>query len=107
MAAWHVMPPSSVTMPAAWAIAGTMSGVVIVVTRISPGLSRSISCEVRRSRAVPPAMPGLAPKPRTSGSESALLGGALPNEAFEAAEVAGGFPASAAGIVVTGRVWTM
>ncbi len=36
MAAWLVMPPSSVMMPDARFIAGTMSGMVISVTRMSP-----------------------------------------------------------------------
>ncbi len=38
MAAWQVMPPSSVTIPAALLMAGTMSGMVILVTRMSPSL---------------------------------------------------------------------
>jgi len=36
IAAWLVIPPSSVTMPAARFIAGTMSGIVISVTITSP-----------------------------------------------------------------------
>ena len=68
MAAWQVIPPSSVTIAAARVIAGTMSGVVIVVTRTSPARSSSISAALSRSRATPPAIPGLAPNPRTSGA---------------------------------------
>ena len=46
MAAWQVMPPSSVTMAAALLMAGTMSGMVIWVTRMSPSLTASRLIEV-------------------------------------------------------------
>ncbi len=36
IAAWQVTPPSSVMIPLALFIAGTMSGVVITVTKMSP-----------------------------------------------------------------------
>ena len=41
IAAWQVIPPSSVTMAAALLMAGTMSGMVICVTRTSPSLTAS------------------------------------------------------------------
>ena len=43
MDAWQVIPPASVTMATAFFIAGTQSGDVMVVTKISPSLNCSIS----------------------------------------------------------------
>jgi hypothetical protein len=40
MAAWHVMPPESVTIAAARRISGTQSGAVMCVTSTSPAASR-------------------------------------------------------------------
>jgi len=63
IAAWQAMPPSSVTMAPARFIPGTISGMVILVTMMSPclTLSRSLPLDMRRTN--PVATPGAAPRP--------------------------------------------
>jgi len=65
MAAWQVMPPSSVMIAPALVIMGTMSGVVIWVTKISPSLIRSRLVPSLNNLTLPLAIPGLAPSPFT------------------------------------------
>ena len=50
IAAWQVIPPSSVTMAATFRIAGTMSGLVIRVTRISPSFTAPVSFDIPDDR---------------------------------------------------------
>ena len=71
IAAWQVTPPSSVTIPLALLIAGTMSGVVIVVTITSPSLTLSNSSTPMITVTGPDAIPGLAPNPLISTFKSA------------------------------------
>ena len=66
--AWQVTPPSSVTIPLALLIAGTMSGVVMVVTIMSPSLILSNSSMSKTIFTLPEAIPGLAPRPLTRTS---------------------------------------
>ena len=66
--AWQVTPPSSVTIPLALLIAGTISGVVIVVTMMSPSLILSNSSMSKTILTLPDAIPGLAPRPLTKTS---------------------------------------
>ncbi|MPN13156.1 hypothetical protein SDC9_160476 [bioreactor metagenome] len=73
MAAWQVMPPSSVTMPAALFMAGTMSGMVMEVTRISPSFTMSRLIESSYITTRPDAIPGLAPRPVTITSLPASI----------------------------------
>ena len=70
--AWQVTPPSSVTIPLALLIAGTISGVVIVVTITSPSSILSSSSMSKTIFTLPVAIPGLAPKPLTRTSPSTL-----------------------------------
>ena len=63
--AWQVIPPASVTIAFAFFIAGTQSGAVIAVTRISPSLNSSISSGLMITWALPAALPGEAGKPFT------------------------------------------
>ena len=63
MAAWQVTPPSSVMIPSALFIAGTMSGVVITVTSTSPFSILSSSSVFLTILTAPDAIPGLAPNP--------------------------------------------
>ena len=51
------------TIALAFFIAGTQSGAVIVVTRISPSLKSSISSGFSMTWARPAALPGLAGRP--------------------------------------------
>ena len=62
------MPPESVTIAAARRIRGTQSGAVMWVTRTSPAPSRAASDSSATSRTTPVALPGAAPRPRSSGS---------------------------------------
>ena len=66
--AWHVTPPSSVTIPLDLFIAGTISGVVIVVTIMSPSSILSNSAISKIILTLPEAIPGLAPRPLTKTS---------------------------------------
>jgi len=61
MAAWEVIPPSSVRIPADRFIAGTMSGAVISVTITSPSSIRSASSMSSMIFTGPVATPGLEP----------------------------------------------
>ena len=70
IAAWQVTPPSSVTIPVALFIAGTISGVVIVVTITSPSWTLSSSSRLKITLTVPDAKPGLAPRPLIKTSKS-------------------------------------
>jgi hypothetical protein len=72
MAAWEVIPPSSVTIPAARFIAGTMSGIVISATMMSPSATWSRWSSLVTMRAGPEAIPGLAPSPRRTTSPTAV-----------------------------------
>ncbi len=63
IAAWQVTPPSSVTIALALFIAGTISGVVIVVTIMSPSSILSSSWIFLIIFTVPEPVPGLAPNP--------------------------------------------
>jgi len=65
IAAWQVIPPSSVTIAATFCIAGTMSGFVIFVTRMSPALTDPVSLTSRITTTRPVATPGDAPWPLT------------------------------------------
>ena len=70
IAAWQVTPPSSVTIPVALFIAGTISGVVIVVTITSPSWTLSSSSRLKITLTEPDAKPGLAPRPLIKTSKS-------------------------------------
>jgi len=63
IAAWQVSPPSSVMIAAAFFIAGTMSGVVIFVTKISPSIILPISSISVIIFTFPASVPGDAPIP--------------------------------------------
>ncbi len=65
MAAWHVIPPPSVTTAAARRMTGTQSGLVIGATNTSPACSRSAWSGVRSTRTTPAARPADAARPRT------------------------------------------
>ena len=80
IAAWQVTPPSSVTIPLALFMAGTISGVVMVVTITSPSWTLSSSSRSLITFTVPDARPGLAPKPliMTSSSTSSSPDAASP-----------------------------
>src|SRR3546814_13564152 len=56
MAAWLVVPPWLVTMPAARFMTGTQSGSVVSVMRIDPSRNCSMSAAVRITQALPAAM---------------------------------------------------
>lgn len=71
--AWQVMPPASVTIALAFFIAGTQSGAVMVVTRISPSLNSSIFDGSRITWALPNAAPGLAGRPFTTVTRSVVV----------------------------------
>ena len=73
MDAWQVIPPASVTIALAFFIAGTQSGAVIAVTRISPSLNSSISSGLMITCALPAALPGDAGKPLTTISRSVVV----------------------------------
>ena len=66
IAAWQVMPPESVTMPAARRMVGTQSGEVIGATKTSPACSCAPWSGVLSTRTLPLATPGEAPRPVTS-----------------------------------------
>ena len=72
MAAWQVMPPSSVTMALTRRIAGTISGLVIFVTSMSPSLTALVSLMSRTITTRPLAMPGDAPCPSRSATPDDL-----------------------------------
>jgi hypothetical protein len=59
MEAWQVMPPELVTMALAFFMAGTQSGAVISVMRISPSWNWSICSGLRMTCAFPETRPGL------------------------------------------------
>jgi len=102
MAACEVIPPSSVTMPAARFIAGTMSGVVISATMMSPSPTLSSWSSFRTIRTAPEAIPGLAPSPESSSSPSSPVWTcAVPLPSVVAAA-----PLSSE-MVVMGRDWSM
>ncbi len=103
MAAWEVIPPSSVTMPAARFIAGTMSGVVISVTMMSPAPTLSSWSSFSTTRTAPDASPGLAPRPRSS--TSSLPPCSPPSAEADAPSAAPMSPGSE--MVVIGRDWSM
>jgi len=122
MAAWLVMPPSSVMMPEARFIAGTMSGIVISVTMMSPSLTLSRSSSLMTIRAGPLTVPGLEPSPSTSTSPVPLesVPSVLPPSAactlplpsvspFAASTLPVGSATSlpSSSIVVIGRDWSM
>ena len=65
IAAWQVIPPSSVTIALTLRMAGTMSGFVILVTRMSPSLTSPIPFASARITTRPEAVPGAAPIPWT------------------------------------------
>jgi hypothetical protein len=77
MAAWQVMPPASVTTPAARRIAGTQSGEVIGATSTSPSLKVSICETLVSTRTLPERTPGDAPRPASKD----LPGAAAPDSA--------------------------
>jgi len=63
IAAWQVMPPSSVTMAATFRMAGTISGLVIWVTMMSPSFTMPVSLTSLTITTFPLAIPGDAPWP--------------------------------------------
>ena len=71
--AWQVIPPASVTMALAFFMAGTQSGAVMVVTRISPSLNSAIFAGSRMTWALPAACPGLAGRPFTKMLRSVVM----------------------------------
>src|SRR5437660_11367017 len=69
IAAWHVVPPSSVTIAPAIFMYGTQSGFVIRVTRISLFfIRRPASRVVGTIFALPACKPGLAARPCTTAT---------------------------------------
>src|SRR5262249_47612260 len=66
MAAWHVNPPTSVMIAAAFFMAGTMLGVVAEETRISPYSILAMSSGEFIILAFPMALPGHATAPLSS-----------------------------------------
>ena len=64
IAAWHVMPPESVTIAEARRINGTQSGAVMRVTSTAPSLNLPASASAASRLTGPLAMPG-------SGTEAA------------------------------------
>ena len=87
IAAWHVMPPPSVTTAAARRIVGTQSGLVIGATSTSPRSSRLPSCGVCKTRTRPLAVPADAARPRSSGSAAPAV--SLLDASVEASVVIG------------------
>jgi proteasome lid subunit RPN8/RPN11 len=76
IAAWQVMPPESVMIPAARRNVGTQSGEVIGATSTSPVCSCAPSAGDRRMRTLPVATPGDAPSPETSTVPAAAVSAA-------------------------------
>src|SRR3989338_2163026 len=69
IAAWQVMPPSSVTIAAAWRISGTMLVVVMLVTTILPDgieIFETSTSPDGTKHTRPRALPGDTTKPKIS-----------------------------------------
>ena len=94
MAAWLVVPPWSVMIPAARFMIGTQSGSVISVTRMAPSRKRAMSRGSRITQAVPIAIASPIAEPVRSTLPLLLSRYVL------------SVPAERADCTVSGRAWT-
>ena len=58
IAAWHAIPPSSVTIALDLRIKGIRAGFVVTATRISPSLNSIFGLDVKTSLTLPLTFPG-------------------------------------------------